>query len=145
MSTSVSVPKTNIRLWVLGTVLIVVLFLLACLLFAVNRYRSALSAYAWIQDGEAVTCDDSQAQYLTRAFQARYGEDVSLSITSVEQETDTVHVFGNLQRSDSRRKSSYEAIFTLGDDEIGFLGLIRCVQHIEQLKPDPLPQPFWGG
>lgn len=145
MTTTASVSKTNVRVWLIGAVFAAILILFGCIIFAVNRYRPALSAYAWIQNGEDVTCAGSQATYLTRAFQARYGEDVKLSITSVEQEANQVRVLGNLQRAGSRRQSRYEAIFTLGDDEIGFLGLMRCVHHIEQLRPNPLPYFFWGG
>ncbi|NDJ86434.1 MAG: hypothetical protein GYB66_11140 [Chloroflexi bacterium] len=149
------VVGTSQRRWLLyigASALLIVLVCIGCLGFTLTQYSDAITAYAWVQaanNGEAddaheVICEGSQAALFGAVFYARYGEDAEIRITGFESEEENkVRMEGEIIVEDDTL--DYEAIYTIGDGNHGFLGLLDCVVFIEQIQPEPLPRPIWGG
>lgn len=141
------------RSWVFGgAVLVIVVLCLACVVFGVIQYKTSLSAYAWIRAANNATldkpldaiCEGSQAALFTTAFVERYGKEVEISLSGLEEGDNQVLVKGNISVKGQRSKA-YEATFYTGEKSMGFLGTLRCIERIEQVSPDPLPSVNFGG
>lgn len=143
--------STRRRWTILGGVFVIVLLCIACLAFVITQFREEITAYSWVQianDGELtedseMVCDDSQAEQFSLMFLGRYGEDVELSIDAVEQDDDRIHMTGELKMAD--RTQTYEAYFYVQNGGTGFLGMLGCVERIEQVEPDAMPTTYLGG
>jgi hypothetical protein len=140
------------RVWLLGSVVfVIVLLCLSCLVFMVARYKVTLAAYAWVGsvNNDKVTaasdmiCKGSQAEQFSKVFAKRYGRGVKLSLTKFEERDNQVRLEGQMQTRSGR--ANYEAVFYMGGQRAGMLGLLRCVERIEQRRPDLLPISNWGG
>lgn len=138
---------------VAGGVIALGLVCVAGLVFVAAQYGPAMTAYAWIQDANSTSadlddmlCDDAaQAQRFNIAFSNRYGNGarIDISLSDFEQDDDRVRFVGEIVTDDETE--DFEALFYMGDgDGNGFLGLLGCIERIEQLQPNTIPQEFWG-
>jgi hypothetical protein len=145
--------KQNRNWLVVGGVIGFVLLCVAGLFFVASQYRNAMTAYAWIQDANSTSadlnemlCEDAaQARRFNVAFNNRYGTGarIDINLSEFEQEDDHVRFVGDIVFEDDTQ--DFEAVFHLGDgDGNGFLGLLGCIDRIEQIQPDTIPQQFWG-
>ncbi|PJF43055.1 MAG: hypothetical protein CUN55_09315 [Phototrophicales bacterium] len=151
MTTATSTNRS--RTWqVLGGILILLLLCLASLVFVVNRYRSAMTAYAWVQsttdtsaDLNELLCKEApQARRFNTAFRSRYaGQDLRIDLKDFEQNGNEVILSGEIIIEDD--KDDFEARFLIGEGNTGFLGLFGCIEYIELSEPNIIPQHFLGG
>lgn len=152
MTTATS--SSTSRTWlIVGGILLVVLFCLASLVFVVNRYRDAMTAYAWVQsatdpnaDLNELLCDEApQAERFNVTFRNRYADqDIRINLQDFEQNDNEVLLEGEIEFNND--KDDFSARFIIGEGgNSGFLGLFGCIERIEQLEPENIPQPFWGG
>jgi hypothetical protein len=151
LSTSISLNRGCI----IGITAVSVIFLLCVgvLAFVVLQYRSSLTVYQWEQNANAgdasnqrneYVCPESQAQRFGQLLYARYTRDIEININSVDETDAQVHVKGHITIQGN--ESDYEAILHIKNGGVGFLGVMGCVERIEQLQPDLIPPPsFVGG
>ncbi len=145
--------STTNRTWLIGGIfLFVILLCVACFVFMVFQYRSAITAYAWVQianDGQAneandMICEGSQAEIFGDAFHARYGDSIKITVSNFEESDRKVTFEGALEIDGD--ESDYQATFHISDDNgRGFLGLFGCVERIELVDPDTMPIDYFGG
>lgn len=155
MSDQPSTSKTLNRGCIIGITAVSVVFLLCVgvLAFVILQYRSSLTVHQWVQTANAgdaasqrneYVCPESQAHRFGQLLYARYTRDIEIVINSVDENDDQVHVKGSITIQDD--ESDYEAILHIKNGGIGFLGVMGCVEYIEQLQPDLIPPPsFVGG
>ncbi len=152
MTTATS--STTSRTWlIMGGILVIALICLASLLFVVNRYQNAMTAYAWVQSAtdsstnlnELLCADAPQARRFNTAFRNRYArQNISIDLQNFEQNDREVILEGNIEIDGER--DDFRTRFIIGEDgNTGFLGLFGCIERIEQLEPTVIPQPYWGG
>lgn len=157
------VERRSSRTWVIvGGLLAVVLACVVLFFFMVSQYGDAMTAYAWVQNANSsdgnlndMLCEDApQAERFNVAFRSRYGSGARLnvSLSEFEQEDDHVRLSGDIEfeviiAGETQTESEdFEAIFYLGEgDGNGFLGLLGCIERIEQIEPDTIPKSYFGG
>lgn len=142
------------RSWLIGGGVIgFVLLCVAGLFFIASQYRTSMTAYAWIQDANSSAADlnsmlcenAAPARRFNIAFTNRYGAGarIDINLSEFDQTDDQVRFVGEIVFDDETE--DFEAVFTMGDgDGNGFLGLLGCIERIELLQPDTIPQQFWG-
>lgn len=154
MTTATASSSSSSRTWlVIGGVLALVLICIVGLIFVVNQYRDAMTAYAWVQaatdsngDLDDLICEDAaQAERFNTVFRNRYaGQDISINLEDFEQNDNEVLFEGEILFTND--KDDFAMRFIIGEGgNNGFLGLFGCIEYIEQLEPENIPQPFWGG
>lgn len=147
-----TVPAGRNRTWIIGGLLVLVVVCFACFAFMITQYKGSLAAYSWIRSANnselnqenSMLCEGSQAEQFGAVFLERYGRNVQISLSSLDEDEQEIHIRGEITIRDARPED-YEAIFTLGDKSTGFLGLLKCVDTIQQLQPHPLPYFTLGG
>lgn len=155
MSDQSSASTALSRGCIIGIVAVSVIFLLCVgvLAFGILHYRSSLTVHQWVQTANAGdassqrnehVCPESQARRFGQQLYARYTRNIEIIINSVEEDEEQVHVKGSITIQGN--ESDYEAILHVKNGGVGFLGVMGCVEHIEQLQPDLIPPPsFVGG
>ncbi|PJF43056.1 MAG: hypothetical protein CUN55_09320 [Phototrophicales bacterium] len=143
--------KTGRRncLLLLGCSAIAIVIVCGCLFGMGFLFREVIVATIWIQvasdenslnfqevyDLELI-CPNSQADRFTQAFQARYPEGVTISLTNDGQlnaENGIVTVTGTFTDRRTNEVEPYEAVFYIThDDGPPILG---CIERIEQISP----------
>ncbi len=151
-----SSTSTSLNRGCIGGIMAVSIIVLACIgviAFIALQHRSSLTVDQWVQaanEGDAASarnefvCPDSQALRFGELLYARYSKDIQIKIVRIDEtEEEVVQVEGNI--TIRGEESEYEAILHVKNGDVGFLGIMGCVEQIDQLKPNRIPSTFLGG